>query len=108
MTQRDRLARSDEPTSTDQLDQTADHEGALDAPDASHEPTSTPLTHHEPAAAHAEAGDEHADEHMSDAHGHADVRLGPIDWAGWGYAAVGLLAGLLVVVAFWLAITPKA
>lgn len=72
--------------------------------------TTTPLAHHEPAAAHTDhAGDAeglggHVDEHMSDDHGHGDVRLGPVDWAGWGYAVLGLVAGLVVVAAFWLAL----
>jgi hypothetical protein len=42
---------------------------------------------------------------MQSAHGHGEARLGPIDWAGWGYAALGVLAGLVVVIAFWLAIS---
>ena len=37
-------------------------------------------------------------------HGHAEPRLGPIDWAAWGYALVGVAAGLVVVAFFWLAV----
>ena len=48
----------------------------------------------------------HIDEHMADDHGHGEARLGPIDWVGWGYAMLGVLAGLLVVGAFLIAITP--
>lgn len=68
---------------------------------------------HEPAAAHAPADHVleiegvggHVDEHMSGDHGHAEPRVGPVDWAGWGYAVVGVIAGLVVVGAFWLALS---
>jgi hypothetical protein len=64
--------------------------------------TDQPTTDHASVTEHIGG---HVDEHMSGDHGQAEARLGPIDWAGWGYAALGVLAGLLVVVAFWLAIT---
>jgi hypothetical protein len=68
---------------------------------------------HEPADAHADEGHDremeglggHVDEHMSDDHSHGEPRLGPIDWAAWAYAGLGVAAGLIVVVAFWLAIS---
>jgi hypothetical protein len=37
-----------------------------------------------------------------DDHGHAEPRVGPIDWGAWFYAIVGFAAGLLVVAVFWL------
>jgi hypothetical protein len=47
----------------------------------------------------------HMDAHTTisdDDHGHAEPRLGPIDWAAWGYAAAGAAFGLLVVALFWI------
>ena len=55
------------------------------------------VAHHDPAT--------HMDAHSSisdDDHGHAEPRLGPIDWGAWCYALVGFGAGLLVVGVFWL------
>ena len=55
------------------------------------------IAHHDPAT--------HMDAHASisdDDHGHAEPRLGPIDWLSWLYAVVGFAAGLLVVGVFWL------
>ena len=78
--------------------------------------TTTPLTHQEPAAAHTDAPSPtehardmeglggHVDEHISDDPGHGEQRLGPIDWGAWGYGVLGVAAGLVVVIAFWLAI----
>jgi|SRR5215213_1442498 len=46
----------------------------------------------------------HMDAHTAlsdDDHGHTEPRLGPIDWLSWGYAIVGVAAGLLVVVLLW-------
>lgn len=55
---------------------------------------------------------DHAPSHMDahatlsdDDHGHGPQALGPIDWAAWGYALVGVLAGVAVLFCFWLAIT---
>lgn len=39
-----------------------------------------------------------------DDHGHAEERLGPIDWSAWSYALVGTLAGVAVLAGFWLAL----
>jgi hypothetical protein len=36
-----------------------------------------------------------------DDHGHAEPRLGPIDWRAWFYAAVGFAAGLVVAGFLW-------
>ena len=56
-----------------------------------------------PDAAHAAA--EHSEAHATtdDDHGHAEPRVGPVDWTAWGYAAVGIAAGLLVVALFYVA-----
>ena len=47
------------------------------------------------------ASDEHAtdDVHGHDDHGRATSEAGPIDVQAWGAAAVGVLLGLLVVLA---------
>lgn len=50
----------------------------------------------------------HDDAHAvgsADDHGHAEATLGPIDFAGWAWAVVGGLAGIVVLVFFYLAIT---
>jgi hypothetical protein len=42
----------------------------------------------------------HMDTHTvisDDDHGHAEPRLGPIDWPAWGYAVAGVVIGLVVV-----------
>jgi hypothetical protein len=49
----------------------------------------------------------HMDAHAQlsdDDHGHAEDALGPIDWQAWAYALIGVAAGVLVVVAFWVAV----
>jgi hypothetical protein len=59
-----------------------------------------------------DAATHHAeDSHMAagtalsdDDHAHAEPRLGPIDWTAWGYALIGVLAGLLIVGLFFVAI----
>lgn len=61
----------------------------------------------EPHQAHHDA-DSHMDAHTSlgdDDHGHAEPRLGPIDWPAWAYSALGGLAGVVVVAMFWVAIS---
>ena len=48
----------------------------------------------------------HMDAHATlsdDDHGHAEQALGPIDWAAWGYALLGAIAGLLVLLFFFVA-----
>jgi hypothetical protein len=66
-------------------------------------PTSHDEQSHAPAHS---AGDEghHADAHSGD-HGHGEA-LGPIDWRAWGAAVVGLVGGLLVIVALYATIKP--
>lgn len=57
----------------------------------------TPATPH---VADAHAAEEHADAHGDD---HGDPPLGPVDWPAWGYAAVGVLIGLLIAGMFYVA-----
>lgn len=53
---------------------------------------------------HGAAGD-HGEDHGHDDHGHGDGEaLGPIDVKLWGAAALGVLLGLVVVVALMLAL----
>jgi len=57
------------------------------------------------AVAHHDAAT-HMDAHTTlsdDDHGHAEPRVGPVDWRAWGYAALGIAAGGIVLVLFWLA-----
>ena len=56
----------------------------------------------DPSRAHPDA-DTHVDVHATssdDDHGHAEAALGPIDWARWGYAILGAIAGLIVIAFF--------
>lgn len=56
------------------------------------------IAHHDPVT--------HMDSHTvlsDDDHGHAAEVLGPIDWAAWGYALAGVLAGVVVLVLFYVA-----
>jgi hypothetical protein len=49
----------------------------------------------------------HMDAHTvisDDDHGHAEEKLGPIDWGAWLYAIVGAIVGLVVVAGFWIAL----
>ena len=39
-----------------------------------------------------------------DDHGHGEAALGPVDWAVWSYALIGVAAALVVVALFWFAI----
>ena len=55
------------------------------------------LAHHDDAT-HMDAHSEVSD----DDHGHAEPRLGPVDWQAWGYAVAGVASGLLVIALFWL------
>jgi len=54
------------------------------------------VAHHDPAT-HMDAHTEVSD----DDHGHAQPRLGPIDWRAWGYAVAGVVVALLVVAVMW-------
>lgn len=57
------------------------------------------------AAHHDTATDMDAHTTLSDDdHGHAEAVLGPVDWAAWSYALIGLASALVVVALFWLAI----
>ncbi|HEY5520410.1 MAG TPA: hypothetical protein VIK08_07110 [Candidatus Limnocylindrales bacterium] len=59
------------------------------------------------AVAHHDAAT-HMDTHASlsdDDHGHAAETLGPIDWQKWAFAVAGGIAGLIVLVFFFAAIS---
>jgi len=43
--------------------------------------------------------DDHGDEHGHDDHGHGAEALGPIDLQAWGMAGLGVVLGLVVVLA---------
>lgn len=61
----------------------------------------------EPAADSEHATDSQVDDHgqlSDDDHGHGEARLGPIDWPAWGYALLGVVAGLLIVGLFFVAV----
>jgi hypothetical protein len=71
---------------------------AADAGAAHPAPGADAVTHHD--------ADAHMDAHTTisdDDHGHAEPRVGPVDWTAWGYAAIGTAAGLLIVALFYLA-----
>lgn len=61
------------------------------------------MTAEAPHPADAEEVEEAHGTASVDGHGHAEPRLGPIDWNAWGYAALGVAAGALVVALFWVA-----
>jgi len=73
--------------------------GKPGTPGASDEESAAGIDHHD-AATHMDAHTALSD----DDHGHAEAKLGPIDWGAWAYALVGAAAGLLVVALFWFAI----
>jgi hypothetical protein len=50
----------------------------------------------------------HMDAHAAlsdDDHDHAETALGPIDWRAWGLALLGAASGVLVLAAFWVALS---
>ncbi|TMF41301.1 MAG: hypothetical protein E6I26_01150 [Chloroflexi bacterium] len=70
----------------------------------SHEPTTAELSQadaesHHPGdiAGEAHGPDDHGTTHGHDDHAHPGEALGPVDTAMWGAFAVGIAAGLLVV-----------
>jgi len=60
---------------------------------------------HDGAVAH-HATDDHGEDHGHDDHGHAEEALGPIDVWAWGAGALGILSGLAVALAFFVATRP--
>jgi hypothetical protein len=46
------------------------------------------------------AADDHGDTHGHDDHAHAAEALGPVDRWAWGAAILGIVLGLVVMVAF--------
>jgi hypothetical protein len=78
--------------------------GAGMTPAVPHASDARAVEREQPVADHASGA--HLDAHAGmsdDDHGHAEPRLGPIDWLAWGYAVVGVAAGLLVAGLFWMA-----
>jgi hypothetical protein len=64
------------------------------------DPHASDVPGHDGAAAH-HATDDHGDDHGHDDHAHGDGdALGPIDGFAWGAGLVGVIAGLIVVIAF--------
>lgn len=62
------------------------------------------MTDHDLIAEHD--GATHMDAHTSiseDDHGHAEEALGPIDWRAWAYGLLGVAAGVVVLLGFWVA-----
>ena len=51
------------------------------------------------------AADDHGADHGHDDHGHGGEALGPYDRMAWGMAALGILLGLVVVVALMQALS---
>ena len=51
------------------------------------------------------SADDHGADHGHDDHGHGGEVLGPINTMAWGMAILGILLGLVVVVAFMQALT---
>ncbi len=79
----------------------------------SHEPSPDELEHasadrgHHPGdvAAEAHGPDDHGDTHGHDDHAHAEEALGPVDVQAWGALALGVTAGLLVVLCLVISIS---
>lgn len=44
--------------------------------------------------------DDHGEDHGHDDHGHGGDALGPIDLPMWGAAALGIVLGLVILLAF--------
>ena len=73
--------------------------------ETSHEATADELEHAEDVelqhpgdvANEVHGSDDHGDTHGHDDHAHGSEALGPIDVAAWGAFAVGIAAGLVVV-----------
>jgi hypothetical protein len=64
------------------------------------DPHASDVPGHADAAAH-HATDDHGDDHGHDDHAHGDGEtLGPIDGFAWGAGLLGVIAGVIVVIAF--------
>ena len=87
---------------------TPDVPHAADAEDVEHGDTSTDPVDAESAASVAHHDDStHMDAHTvlsDDDHGHSEAALGPVDWAAWSYALIGVAAGVIVIVLFAIAL----
>jgi hypothetical protein len=51
------------------------------------------------------AADDHGDSHGHDDHAHGGEALGPVDVQAWGAAILGILLGLVIMIAFFQAAT---
>ena len=65
---------------------------------------------HDPHAGEASVGphgspDDHGDTHGHDDHAHGAAALGPVDRMAWAAALVGIVLGLVVMLAFIQALT---
>lgn len=78
----------------------------MSKPQTSHEPSPDELEHgsadhglHHPGdlADEAHGPDDHGETHGHDDHAHSEEALGPVDVQAWGALALGVGAGLLVV-----------
>jgi hypothetical protein len=63
------------------------------------------LEHEDPHAGEATAGphstsDDHGEAHGGDDHAHGADALGPFDLRAWGAAGLGIVLGLVVMLAF--------
>lgn len=67
-----------------------------------------PVTEDSAASVAHHGSGTHMDAHTvlsDDDHGHAEAALGPVDWASWSYALIGVASALIVVVLFAIAIS---
>jgi hypothetical protein len=82
---------------------------AADADAVEHgEAPADPLTDDSAASVGHHDSATHMDAHTAlsdDDHGHAEEILGPIDWAVWSYALIGVASAVIVVALFWIAIS---
>jgi hypothetical protein len=46
------------------------------------------------------AADDHGEDHGHDDHAHGEAPLGPLNFAAWGAAILGIVLGLIVLFAF--------
>jgi hypothetical protein len=51
------------------------------------------------------AADDHGDSHGHDDHAHGGKALGPVDVQAWGAAILGIVLGLVIMIAFFQAAT---
>lgn len=65
----------------------------------------TPGAGKTPGVPHDADAEEREDAHAVESeHGHVEPAVGPVDWLAWGYALIGVVVGLLVLVLFYVAV----